>query len=159
MACPPGEVDYDHIDHRREAMRRELLGELAAHHRRKRAGHRLRSALILVIVSGLLMVLAAPLLTPHMRRIARDVAPRPAGITDTPEPAKPQRPAMHFAIVTTQPSVTARHVVKPPAIVDRIDDAELLMNLAALSRPTGLIRSGGRTWLTSPVTDPLRDRE
>ncbi len=36
-------------------------------------------------------------------------------------------------------------------VVRMIDDDELLRRLAEIDRPTGLIRSEGRSWLTKPV--------
>ena len=34
-----------------------------------------------------------------------------------------------------------------------IDDYDLMATLSAIGRPAGLVRSRGRTWLTTPVTD------
>jgi hypothetical protein len=42
---------------------------------------------------------------------------------------------------------------QPPANIIVMSDQDLLQELAALDRPAGLVRAGGKVWLTQPVTD------
>ncbi len=65
---------------------------------------------------------------------------------------------LDFAIVETDRTASQgliiREVVDPAPYV--MDDQELLRTLAAMGRPTGLVRTEGRVWLTEDVTDAER---
>jgi hypothetical protein len=63
------------------------------------------------------------------------------------------RPTPH-RVVTEPDTPTVVQVVRNmprTGLVRMIDDEELLRRLAEIDRPTGLIRSEGRSWLTEPV--------
>jgi len=75
------------------------------------------------------------------------------------EPATPEpQPTIDFAIVetdrTASQGLVIREVVDPAPYV--MDDEELLRTLAAMGRPTGLVRTEGKVWLTEDVTDAGR---
>lgn len=62
-------------------------------------------------------------------------------------------PVCITAVVQTDSGILERYRPAPCRVVERIDDGELLRLLAALNRPTGMIRIGERVQLTDPVTD------
>jgi hypothetical protein len=64
-------------------------------------------------------------------------------------------PAARITIVHTDRTVLSRYAAAPPSRVRLLDDEALLDDLAAIGRPAGLIRSGGRAWLTANVTSAL----
>ncbi len=51
----------------------------------------------------------------------------------------------------TGPIVQVVRSAPRTGVVRMIDDEELLRRLAEIDRPTGLIRTEGRSWLTQPV--------
>jgi hypothetical protein len=75
-------------------------------------------------------------------------------------------------IVRTDAEVLSRYVVETgsaPALaavvetsdvslarIEMLDDRQLCDALASIGRPAGIVRSGGRVWLTSAVTDAER---
>ena len=63
-----------------------------------------------------------------------------------------RRTPHHFVAEPDTPTVVQIVRSMPrTGVVRVIDDEELLRRLAEIDRPTGLIRSEGRSWLTEPV--------
>ncbi len=80
-----------------------------------------------------------------------------AGI-DPAQPVEPLPPIIQ--VVRTDPTVMVRLAVRTgesPSQIKRITDDELLLALAEMGRPTGMIHSQGRTWLTAKVTGDQRN--
>ncbi|UCC29306.1 MAG: hypothetical protein JSU86_14020 [Phycisphaerales bacterium] len=76
------------------------------------------------------------------------------GSSTVVQPAEaPPRPASITVIVETDASVLERCRAEPTQRVVRMDDSMLLETLASIKRPAGLIRYGGQTRLSAPVTD------
>ncbi len=73
----------------------------------------------------------------------------------TPNEIPEDRRLEFISIVQVPPGVLERYIVSTD--VDSadyiIDDDDLVATLSAIGRPTGLIRSEGKTWLTESVTD------
>ena len=74
-----------------------------------------------------------------------------AGLVRTVETPVAPRPAVEFAVVATTSGLAERLAARPPALVERVGDEALIAALAAIDRPTGLVRRGDRVWLTNDV--------
>lgn len=141
---------------RRDAMLAELRGEVvrAAMRRRRRraltyvAGATLGVAAIAITIA---IAVRAPVATPP--------GPSPLANGGPSAGANAEVSLPPIQLVRNDPSRTVNWIVRN-ADVDmstvRIDDAELLRDLAEAGRPTGLVRSQGRVWCTEPVTDAER---
>lgn len=122
---------------RRDAMLETLVGELAAHHRRRR-GRRSVAGAALVALVGVAAVVAGtagpgPLPAPTPSPIARETAPVPSCVV---------------VRMATAPGTARRYsgAVTTGAIeIERIDETTLLMTLASLGRPSGIVEMDGRT--------------
>lgn len=75
--------------------------------------------------------------------------------TDDPRPPVESTRGV-IEVVRTDPGVLERLAATPEShgsVVERIGDDELMFALAAIGRPTGIVRTQGRVWLTAAVTD------
>lgn len=64
--------------------------------------------------------------------------------------------ASNVDLIDPPPNMESRLVIRPAertGLIQVIDDAALVTLLASIDRPSGIVRSGGRTWLTAAVTD------
>ena len=80
----------------------------------------------------------------------------PTGVVQNDSLEGPQERRLELvSILRTDPGVLDRVAVRtstdPAAYI--VDDRQLVVMLAAIGRPAGLVRSQGRTWLTDAVTD------
>ena len=140
---------------RRDAMLAELQSrvERTARMRRMRSGVMAAAALLAIASLSVLML-------PHRQN--HPIATDPVSPTGQAESAR------HIEIVKSDPGVLDRLAVRTTSdvldrftapmypthlVVERIDDEQLVTGLAQLGRPTGIIRSQGRVWLTAKVTD------
>jgi hypothetical protein len=131
---------------RRDAMLDELRDTMRHLHRARRTR---RSAVAITASLAILIglsVIALP--NPTIR------AP---GTTAIIEPG--DVPAARITIVHTDPTVLSRYAAGPTPRVRMLDDEALLEELAAIGRPTGLVRAEGRAWLTANVANPPPDDE
>jgi hypothetical protein len=139
---------------RRERMLDELLGEMQRVHRNRRV--RRRAALI-AIPAVLIAVTIAWQWLPlsHIgeadsNSVARVPTENPGSRSD---PAIAPPTSVVVSVVRTSETVLDRYRASSPPHAHTITDDELLETLAALDRPTGIIRAGERVWLTRPVSD------
>jgi len=125
---------------RRDAMLRELQRAVV---RRRRLRTALRSS------AGLLTVTTILALVILYDRPSSELAPK-----ESP-PSFPVLTSVHLKIVHDEPGIVARHLVETRPIDPKIilDDDALLESLAAIGRPTGLIRVQGKLILTEKVAD------
>lgn len=138
----------------RDAMLQELIASMQALHTRRRRRKRIGAMCILVAMLGGVMLLALP-----QHRTAEQPSRVQQIAEQTHEPehhdkphAEPRR--VNIAIVSTDPDAVQRYAVGDvPRIVQIVNDDQLLASLAAVGRPTGLIRSENAVWLTAAVTD------
>ena len=110
---------------RRERMLDELTVAMRCLHRRRRRRRRLTGAAALIVLATAAVWGTRP-------------ASRPAHQRGVADPG----PAMIVQVV--------RHAPRT-GVVRTMDDEELLGRLAEIDRPTGLIRTEGRSWLTETV--------
>ena len=111
----------------------ELTTAMRRHHARRRWGRRLGTAsAMLAVAAGAVWVTTS----------------RPATRNDFDHGVRPGHRATTVQIV--------RHAPRT-GLIKTIDDTELLVRLAEIDRPTGMIRTEGRVWLTDPVIGPARD--
>ncbi|MBT8485070.1 MAG: hypothetical protein HKO59_09685 [Phycisphaerales bacterium] len=135
------------LSERKAALLERLVEEMDELHQRRRRRRRIAAACGL-IVAGTVAATLMPIPS----------SPTAAVVTAEPEPAPtPDASVPVDAIVriATDPTVTQRLRIATPHRITRLDDASLLDTLAQIDRPTGLVRSGGRAWLTNAVVDPL----
>lgn len=137
---------------RRDQMLSDLTGEMRRTHaaRRTRRILAVNTALLACIVGAVTLVNRVPQRSsPSGREIARDSAPS----RETPAPV---HPPIRIETVTTPAHLLDKYAAAPFAPqVQTMTDDELLTTLASLDRPTGMVRSGGRTWLTRNVADAI----
>jgi hypothetical protein len=131
---------------RRDAMLDELRGSMRDLHRTRR----MRRSAIAVVASLTILVVLAIIALPGPTALT-------PGTTARIEPA--EAPAVRITIVQTDPTILARYAATPTPRVRMLDDEALLDALDALGRPAGLVRSGGRAWLTANVTSTSPDDE
>lgn len=137
---------------RRERMLEDLIGEM-----RQSRSVRRRTALLAAPAALALAIIL-------ILRLGLPFAPRPSdgplAVRErggTPEALPPRTPtsAAIITIVQTRPyAVDHYRASTSPRTAERISDSELLSALAFINRPSGLVRSGERVWLTRDVTDP-----
>lgn len=110
---------------RKKAMLSQLVGQMKHIHNTRRVRRRVIHSLTLVIVCAITVwVVSLQYLNPQPTSIAERSTGKGTNI-DQPK----------------APSIKA------------INDDELIALLAEINRPTGIVRSEGRIWLTNPVTD------
>jgi hypothetical protein len=118
---------------RREAMLDELIVAMRHHHRRRR---RLRST----AAWGLLLAVAGGTWIVRAQHVAQPLRFDPT-IADPPQ------------VKAAAPWIEHVSGGYRTGLVKVIDDDELVVRLAEIDRPAGLIRTEGRVWLTSAVAD------
>jgi hypothetical protein len=138
---------------RRDAMLAELQDNMSRLHAACHVRRRAASLAVPIIVLGGLVWLcwperapSAPLAT-HSRP---SVLPKAA--LNESVGGQPQR-AFHVARVHTDLHAVDRLRANAVTTAARLSDGDLIGTLAAIDRPTGLVRSGDRIWLTRVVTD------
>lgn len=137
---------------RREVMLGELVGVMKRTHRGRRVRRRLLATGGGVCLVFLLIRLA--LLGASDPSDPARIAENPTGSSEVVYPAEaPSRPASITVIVKTDASILERCRAEPTQRIVRMDDSMLLETLASINRPAGLIRYGGQTRLSTPVTD------
>jgi hypothetical protein len=134
----PAETDplSDAGRERRDLMLDELVGRMHRRHAARRVRRSAAAGLVLAAAAGIAVI--GPL----------RVAPEPARV------ATPDAGAPDIRVVRTDPAVLGRYEHRPATRIERLDDEGLLDTLLELKRPAGLIRRGGRVWLTANVTGP-----
>jgi len=140
---------------RREAMLGELVVTMDRIHRRHRARRRTVACAGIVLLIASLAVLA---LSPAQRRPREGTLVRDDDLEEpitVPVGVEPTESGPRDWIVHTDPAILQRVAVTPTVRILRVDDDGLLDMLAAMNRPTGLIRCGGRVRLTAEVVDPI----
>ncbi len=111
----------------------ELTIAMHRHHARRRVARRLATvSAILVVASGAVWVTAS---RPAIRQQLEH--------GDAPDH---RSPTVH--VIRSAPRT---------GLIRTIDDDELLLRLAEIDRPTGMIRTEGRVWLTEAVIGPAGD--
>jgi hypothetical protein len=131
------------------ARRAAMLGELTATMRRVHHRRRLGSAsaslalLVLVFASGW-----------HLNRQLVRIEDGTSVAGTDPQPVE-IRTLRLVSTVHTDATASERLAARPSTRAVRIDDDTLLDQLAALERRAGLVRAGGKVWLTADVTDPF----
>lgn len=149
---------------RRESMLIELREDMAMFHRRRRARRRAGAIIVPLALCAVVVWLA-------YSWNAGNSATTNSGLIATGD--KPENSVSpKDDQIETEPIMLVEHVKSDPAIVERysalsspqlttiIDDQQLLDVLSQIDRPTGLVRSEGRVWLTSNVvTDEDRYRD
>lgn len=151
--------EHRNDDHLKHELLPALLSELERTRRRRTTRARIAAASTAAAVIALALI-GAHLTLPGART-------PPLITVNVATPAQPG-----YTIVRTDPSILERLSVRtdPAALiaattpaphstttVEILSDRQLLDLLTSVGRPAGLIRSGGRTWLTRDVTDPLPD--
>lgn len=135
-----------------DAMLDDLLVSMGRLHRRRRMV-RVGAAAALVLACGLAVAaLGSHLASVDTDRIAKKQtdSPPPDGTVPLTNVAQPFR----VVVVTTDASILDRY--RPPAvssIIRRMTDDELLLTLAQIDRPAGLIRTESGARLTASVAD------
>ena len=133
----PGRRDHGvfgagYIEARRDAMLGDLVATMERLHRRRRIRRRLvTSAAVLALAAGSTWLIASQQTTP--------VTPAEDRVVTTP--AESNGP------------IIRRVGLHRTGRIHSVDDDELIARLAEIDRPTGLIRSEGRVWLTESVVD------
>jgi hypothetical protein len=114
---------------RRETMLGELIDAMRRHHRRRRLRRRIGAAAAVALVAA-----------------------GGAWIVRAQQPVEPNRqdraPGPHVVVVSGDYRT---------GLIQILDDDGLVKRLAEIDRPAGVIRSEGRVWLTSAVTDAKRE--
>lgn len=139
---------------RRSRMLAELQSDMRRVHRARRIRRRATATLATAMVMAL-VVLPWQFRKHPSSNGTREIAAEPT--TSEPINASPLLPPGASAMilrVQTDPTVLDRYraASRPRAVA--LDDEALLVALADLNRPAGLIRSEGRAWLTAAVADP-----
>ena len=162
-----------HGRYRRENMLAELDREMAKHRRRRRIAQRatLASLIILPLIATAMLLNHNGTTGPigespepvvastetHEELITTNSLPTNATASFTIDRYSSERSLQHSKIVLTSTSSTVEQWMaagtSAGSMIEVIDDDELLRTLNAINRPTGLIRTAERTWLTRPVTD------
>lgn len=133
---------------RRDAMRGELQTAMRRVHQRRRAARRTVGVLTVLVIGALAWRSITPPRPPQVVKHAPGINTREVQPVEDPT-----QPSISFARVTTDDRIAGSVEAKPTGLIQRIDDQELLDSLADMGRPTGLIRIGGETRLTSNVSD------
>ncbi len=132
---------------RRDAMLDELIPKMRCIHQARSA----RRTVIASIGAATVILCLSVLNPPRHYQIAKSIVPDGRLYSAQTDEI--------VQIVRSNPAVMERFVVDAPSQVEFIDDVSLLETLAAIDRPSGLVRSGGRSWLTANVTDPIRAKQ
>lgn len=143
---------------RRETMLDELVIKLRRTHRARRARRRLAAAAACAIFLIAVVRLARPDATDPTDGlpVAGTRLPAPA-LLPVDQGVGSQLRLTEF--VHTDVGIVERCRARPGGRIVRMDDRTLLQTLAAIHRPAGLIRWGGRVQLTAPVTDAELDTD
>jgi hypothetical protein len=139
---------------RRDAMLASLMADMRRVHARRRARRLTVFAAAPALLMAIALFAALRMLTPAPTPLTTG---RVDGAADAPTvPATSERPAATIEFVRTSDG----NQQSGAASIILIDDDQLLDTLASINRPTGLVRAGGRVWLTSAVADdaPRTDR-
>lgn len=110
---------------RKEAMLTQLVGQMNQIHSSRQVRRRVLHTLTLIIVCAITVWFVA---LQYLSPLPIDIAKGPTG--------------------------PGTYIEQPNApLIKTINDDELIALLAEMDRPTGIIRSEGRIWLTNEVTD------
>jgi hypothetical protein len=149
-------IDTHHLDQtdqlspqgqaRSEAMLHELVGFMHTNRRRRTERKTLIAGVLFIALTSAIALTA--LTTVNTLNMPRPLLPNDRSSVLS-------HASNQFEIVPTSPGIADRYRANVIARVERLDDRSLLNVLAQLNRPTGLIRSEGRTWLTQDVTDAI----
>lgn len=162
---------FDGLSHdarrRAEAMLPSLTGELRRSVRRRAARKRAATAAFAfaLLATGVLVatlsVRSTPLAAPSPEGTVV-VAPPPEAAPSLIEIVRTNDAPM-IEVIRGAPDGAALASVYATTRVDLasilVNDTELLDLLDSIGRPTGLVRAGGRVWLTAAVTDEEIARE
>lgn len=133
-----------------------LLAEVGAVRRRRVARRRGVGAAALLMVAFGVTLAARWRVTPPQQPAPIAGVPKAGSTPTTIELVRSSGAALAAWRIETNPSALASALSRPDvAAFEHLDDQRLLDFLASIGRPTGIVRSGGRTWLTADVADPL----
>jgi hypothetical protein len=142
---------------RRKRMLPELMQQMKQVHRARRVRRRAVAVTVPVLVVVLSAVAWQVVSRPSAHQPHESAAnSNPFKLHDISQHQAPG-PTVSIVRVQTNPGIVERYRAAsvPRAIV--LDDDALLVALADLNRPAGLIRSEGRVWLTADVIDAPAD--
>lgn len=137
---------------RRDAMLADLLARQSRHHHVRRLQ---RAAAVAALALIFITLCTVPVLL-------RPPQPNPAPILVAQQPQPAPAPAINY--IATDPTLASRWSVATPVdpaimihteplAIEYLTDDSLLARLEEIGRPTGLIRSQGRTILTASITE------
>jgi len=139
---------------RQQTMRHELISYMSRHHRRQRWS---RSLLGLLFLIGTASVSYFILTTPDAHEFQSPQ--NSTAVVDTEDTSLSQT-TYSIQFVKTGSASLDHYRSTPPATIRWLDDEALLDTLAAIDRPTGLIKRGGTIKLISLTnSDQLQEDE
>lgn len=145
---------------RRETMLCELRATIPLVHRKRRRRRAIGGAALLIGAAAVAAIVGLP------SQPSRS-APAPVAIVTGPDESsrpnprdateKPRR-SFVFDYVETSPGIVERYIARGTGRTVIIDDETLVTELAAINRPSGLVRRGDRVWLTADIVDEIQPR-
>jgi hypothetical protein len=132
-----------------------LLAEVGEVRRRRTArGRGLALAAMVTIALGVTLI-ARWSIAPPTPSAPIATAPPLSAAPPTIETIRTSPAALAAWSIPTDASALARAATHTDlANLERLDDESLLDLLASIGRPAGIVRTGGKTWLTADVADP-----
>lgn len=129
-----------------------LLAEVGEVRRRRIArGRGLALAAMVTIALGVTLMARWSIAPPTPSAPIAIAPPLPAA-APTIETIRTSPAALAAWSIATDSTVLARATTPTaPTNLERLDDEQLLDLLASIGRPAGIVRSGGKTWLTADV--------
>lgn len=142
---------------RRERMLKDLTDGMHRLHRARRTRRRAAAIIVpaLLLTIGVLVWLGSSPTNPQPGSGALTLDHKPQG-SELPAIPEPKAPVMIVTRVRSTDLPLDQFRVRTAtsaASAEILSDNELLTALAAIDRPTGLVRSGDRAWLTRSVAD------
>ena len=136
---------------RKKAMLSQLVGQMKHIHNARRVRRRIVYTFSLVIVCAITVWVVSLKISSSRRDVfVRDT---PSEIKQTPTVQNKSSQTSNTTIITHGFRSDPSPQILKTTLVKAINDDELIALLAEINRPTGIVRSEGRIWLTNPVTD------
>ena|SRR5688572_12947278 len=143
------------------ARRDRMLAELTDGMHRLHRARRTRRRAAAIVVPAMLLTIGVLLWRdssptnpqPGSGPLALDHKPQGNEIPAAPEPKSPVMIVTRVRSGDLPVDQFRVRTAASPASAEILSDNELLTALAAIDRPTGLVRAGERTWLTRSVAD------
>ena len=131
-----------------------LLREVEARRTRRERGRRWAGAAALLLVAPAAMFTAMRSATPLGIGPQTFIARKPSEPANAIQFIRTTAGQLASWSVRTDPAALARSEARlAPIQPEWLDDDALLRLLASIGRPTGIVRTGGRVWLTADVAD------